>query len=238
MASTQQERCAGLALKVTSSMAHTEATLQQWVDGQVRVGTESVQKHLAAVKAKAPQLEKMEDTLRNLCLEQHRIGIACDKENLESEMVKMSIQQAKGTAESLSVDIKELQKHREKMSTLLVSTSSDQDSALAEKSKITHELQRSVSCYQRLGLDMQRDGEHCLHLTFTLIDSRDHHRKFEFGLHITDENLFQMNFCTPALPEANQLVRMLNKDGNFAGFVLKMRVGFKTFVAEEKAKGV
>ena len=33
--------------------------------------------------------------------------------------------------------------------------------------------------------------EHGLLLTFTLLDSRDHHRKFEFGLHITDDNVFK-----------------------------------------------
>lgn len=220
-------------MQLTASMAHAEATLQESVSKAVQEGHETVHQHTAMLKMQAPNFHQTQAQLQALCLASYQISIARDKENLESEKVEMSIQESKATSASLSIDLADQKSRETQVSLVLATKTSDNKTALAKRQKIIAELERSVDCYKRLGLSMQKDGEQLL-LTFTMIDSRDHHRKFEFVLHITDDDSFQMSLCVPPVAQAKALLRTLNKDSNFAKFVQNMRREFQQVVEREK----
>ena len=54
---------------------NSQATLQDWVAKRGREAENIIQQHVAAVKAKAPELQKLQQQLLNLTVDKHRIQI-------------------------------------------------------------------------------------------------------------------------------------------------------------------
>ena len=53
----------------------SQATLQDWLAKKGREAQDIVQQHVATVKTKAPELQKMVEDLQTLSVEEHRINI-------------------------------------------------------------------------------------------------------------------------------------------------------------------
>ena len=54
---------------------NAQATLQDWVAKRGREAQHKIQQHVAAMKAKAPDLQRLQQQLLNLTVDKHRIQI-------------------------------------------------------------------------------------------------------------------------------------------------------------------
>jgi hypothetical protein len=94
---------------------------------------------------------------------------------------------------------------------------------------------RGLDAFKRLGLEFENvaGAGNNIRIVFTRLDAADAARRFVFEVHVSAaDDTYTISACEPLVPALADLVTQLNLTNNFAGFVQRMRIEFKTLTTQ------
>ncbi|WWC63294.1 uncharacterized protein I303_105894 [Kwoniella dejecticola CBS 10117] len=86
-----------------------------------------------------------------------------------------------------------------------------------------------VELEESLGLRVQPIKRDILMIRFTLLDPLDPHREFSFLIDISKQG-YKVPNCDPPLPNLPELLKQLNDDRDFFGFIKRARKSFRALI--------
>jgi len=176
------------------------------------------------------EAEQQQVVLSNLIIEKRRVAVEKEKENLEGDNLQKDVNNINAQKAELAKEVQNIQQLQQQQASILEQKQSEIARVTQNNMGIVAELKKSLSFYQKLGLNFEQLENRNLKLTFTLIDPRDHARPFSFLLLINSHDQYEVQACNPHIPALPLLLSTLNSTNDFSGFIIAMRQQFKATV--------
>eukprot|EP00741_Cyanophora_paradoxa_P013340 tig00020684_g12883.t1 len=190
------------------------------LDGQIA----AQKSDLRSFESSALELAKQEAGARN---ESDIMKLQLQSETAELASLEESLRPLEAKSAILPPRLAELARARDEESARI--SEARMDVAEAERSRRSKldALHADREFYEaRMGLKFERQGDSRLQIVFHSIYPDRPDTTCHFTMLLRDDNLYQVEECSPMLDDVRQLVRDLNKTNNFAEFVRRMRARF------------